>query len=76
METVCDLNILGVSYSAHSSYNSKHNIENRIACARRAIYRYATAGMVFPGYFIDVKVHLWNRIGVRRLTYGMKCIII
>ena len=71
IETVDELNILGVTYSSNGSFTS--HVNARCSAARRAIYRLSNMGMSYPGLHSHVKSYIWKTVGVPSLTYGADC---
>ena len=69
---VSELKLLGITYCASSGY--EQHVKDRISAARRAIYRYYSAGWSYPGLSTETKKYLWESVGVPALTYGMDCI--
>ena len=74
LDTVDELEILGVTFCSDARYAS--HVKKRCAASRRAIFRYANAGMSYPGMDPPTKTYLWKTVGIPSLTYGMNCIFL
>ena len=66
------MDILGIRFSANGK--TTNHLNNRITSTRRAMYGLCSTGMAYPGLATDVKVHLWNTIGVPCLMYGLDAV--
>ena len=69
LHVVDHLDILGVSFASNLKVDV--HIDNRISSSRKSVFRYASAGMSYPGLAPDVKVDLWKKVGLPSLIYGM-----
>ena len=66
------MDVLGICFSANGKTNG--HLDNRITATRRAMFVLCSSGMSYPGISTEVKVHLWDSIGVPCLMYGTDAI--
>ena len=69
LQNVSELEILGITYKGKMSADT--HVANRVAKARRAVYRYSGVGVNYPGLASDTKAYIWNTVGVTTLAYGI-----
>ena len=63
------LDILGVTMNNKGTYTE--HVEKRISVCRRSMFRYAPAGMCYPGLHTKAKSYIWRSTGAPTLMYGM-----
>ena len=66
--TTDHLEILGFNFT--KEMKSDVHIEKRSSACRRSIFQYVSAGMSYPGLSTDVKLELWEKVGLPTLLYG------
>ena len=64
--------ILGVNFT--TDLKAKSHIKSRIRACNQSVFKFSTAGSLYPGLNCDVKTHLWNTINCPVLTYGLETI--
>ena len=62
--------ILGVNFT--TDLKAKSHIKSRIHACNQSVFKFSTAGSLYPGLNCDVKTHLWNTINCPVLTYGLE----
>jgi len=68
LDVTHSLGILGVIFNSNG--NSNDHINNRTSACRRCMYSLQEIGFAYPGLSTEVKVHLWNTMGLPTLLYG------
>ena len=69
METVCNLDILGVTFNNNNNYDD--HVKTRISKCKRSMYSLNSIGFCYPGLNTSSKVHLYKTICHPTLSYGM-----
>ena len=69
METVCNLDILGVTFNNNNNYDD--HVKTRISKCKRSMYSLNSIGFCYPGLNTSSKVHLYRTICHPTLIYGM-----
>ena len=64
--------ILGVNFT--TDLKARSHIKNRIRACNQSVFKFSTAGSLYPGLNCEVKTHLWNTINCPVLTYGLETI--
>ena len=64
--------ILGVNFTTDLKASS--HIKNRTRACNQSVFKFSTAGALYPGLNCEVKTHLWNTINCPVLTYGLETI--
>ena len=64
--------ILGVNFT--SDLKASSHIKNRIRACNQSVFKFSTAGALYPGLNCEVKTHLWNTINCPVLAYGLETI--
>ena len=64
--------ILGVNFT--NDLKARSHIKNRIRACNQSVFKFSTAGALYPGLNCDVKTHIWNTINCPVLTYGLETI--
>ena len=67
--TIAHLYILGLNFN--KDMTSVIHIDKRSSACRRSIFQYVSAGMSYPGLSTDVKLELWDKVGLTTLVYGL-----
>jgi len=70
MQTVNNLDVLGVTFSNNNKYHD--HVQNRISKCKRSMYSLNSIGMCYPGLNTSSKTHLYKTICLPSLTYGME----
>jgi len=72
LDIVNSVDILGVRFFDNCNYQD--HVSTRVSASRRCIYGLQEIGMSYPGLSTEVKVHLWNSMGLPTLLYGTEAI--
>ena len=66
------MEILGITFCKNAMYNN--HVDNRLSSCRRCMFSLQELGVTYPGLNTDVKMYLWNTMGVPTMLYGTEAI--
>lgn len=72
MDIVEKMEILGITFCKNATYNN--HVDNRLSSCRRCMFSLQELGVTYPGLNTDVKMYLWNTMGVPTMLYGAEAI--
>ena len=72
VNTVSNLEILGVNFSSSGNYND--HVSSRMNKCKRSMFSLSNIGMSYPGLNTNSKVHLYKTICQPTLMYGLDCL--